>query len=148
SYTKNGETWTYSSAGTNQRSKKDSAGHTWLYTYDQSGRVTTDQDPAGQHRTRGFDTLGSPTSVTDEAGVATYYYYNNLPYYTLRSRWLDVGGPLEVHFDYTYDSQFPDKVTSVVPHRPDGTLNVDWQARQFDYYQAADSSPGSLHHVY
>ena len=58
-------------------------------------------------------------------------------------------GSLAVHFDYTYDSNFPNKITSIMPKNP-GTNAFDpnWQGWQYDYYQAGSAAPGALFHVY
>lgn len=57
--------------------------------------------------------------------------------------------PTAVRFDYTYDPNFPDNVTSIIPRNPStGLQDFDWLAWRYDYYQAGSPSPGSLFHVY
>jgi hypothetical protein len=54
-----------------------------------------------------------------------------------------------VRFDYSYDPNFPDNVTSIVPRNlSTGQQDFDWQAWRYDYYQAGSPPAGSLFHVY
>jgi YD repeat-containing protein len=92
------------------------------------------------------------SGVIDEVGVwnGSLYEQGPAPDYAVRlkRRWLDINGSKEVRFEYAYDANFTNKVTSITPHKPDDTLDPNWQGWQYDYYQAGDPSPGSLHHVY
>ena len=89
---------------------------------------------------------GQVEQTIDEVGVKTFYTYDARGNVTSVTR--DYQGPTAVRFDYSYDSSFPDNVTSIVPKNPaTGLQDFDWQAWQYDYYQAGSASPGSLFHV-
>src|SRR6202011_967662 len=51
-------------------------------------------------------------------------------------------------FDYTYDPNFPGKITSALPKDPATNLyNTNWQGWQYNYYQAGSAAPGAPWHV-
>jgi RHS repeat-associated protein len=90
---------------------------------------------------------GAIQQFIDAVGVKTYYTYtaNGSPLTVTR----DYQGSNAVRLDYTYDTNFPAKVTSITPKNPStNVVDPTWQAWQYDYYQPADPAPGALHHVY
>jgi RHS repeat-associated protein len=151
-YTEKGETYTYTYNYNNvptTTAKTDSAGNVWVYPFGQAGLVTDSTPPVGAGGTTHTDYYpdGTLQQLVDPVGVRTYYTY------TLDGRPLtitrDYLGPAAVRYDYTYDSHFPRKVTSITPRNPTtNALDLTWQAWQYDYYQAGDPAPGALHHVY
>ncbi len=162
SYTTAGKTNCYSEAGETycyyynyqndpQKVKKqDSSNYEWVFTYDANGLVTSRIPPSGQGGgtvTSGFNADGSVQYSIDETGVKTSYTYNANGSVATITR--DDAGALAVRFDYAYDPAFPEKVISITPRNP-GTNTVDpnWQAWKYDYYQAGSTAPGALHHVY
>lgn len=126
----------------------------WYYAYDANGLITD--------RTRVYSPLtghGGPTAhtdyypdssimqTTDELGVKTFYSYDSTGRTTAVTR--DYQGSNAIRFDYAYDPSFADRVSSITPKNPsDGSVNLDWQAWRYDYYQAGSLSPGTLYHVY
>jgi YD repeat-containing protein len=71
---------------------------------------------------------GKVNTATDELGVKTVYTYNSDGSVSSVTR--DSTGSLAVRFDYTYDTSFPEKVTSIMPkksnHRPSGPDCYYW----------------------
>src|SRR5262249_23623105 len=93
-----------------------------------------------------YNSDGTIQVSTDGAGVRTAFIYN--PNGTPAQITRDYQGPWAVRFDYTYDPNFPEKVTSITPKNPStGQVNPDWQAWQYEYYQVGDPSPGALKFV-
>jgi RHS repeat-associated protein len=148
-YTENGETYTYTynyNGRTDQSSKVDSAGNRWVYTYSPSGPITQRDFPGGASQQVAYNSDNSIQMVTDEVGVKTYYAYTGQG--RVASITKDYQGPLAVRFDYTYDANFPSKVTSVLPKNPStGAYDTTWQGWKYDYYQTGSAAPGSLWHV-
>ena len=150
SYTDKGETYSYTYAyGGNPATtaKTDSQGNVYQYPFAGEGLVVGTTPPAGgaTHTDRYPD--GSVQQFTDGVGVKTYYTYtaNGSPLSITK----DYQGPNAVRYDYVYDVTFPSKATSVTAKDPGtGTVNPDWQAWQYDYYQAGSPAPGALHHFY
>jgi RHS repeat-associated protein len=148
-YTENGETYTYTynyNGRTDQSSKIDSAGNRWVYTYSPSGPITQRDFPGGASQQVAFNADNSIQMVTDEVGVKTFYSYTTQGRVAAITK--DYQGPLAVRFDYTYDTNFPAKVTSVLPKNPTtSAYDTNWQGWKYDYYQAGSAAPGSLWHV-
>src|SRR6185312_10624011 len=153
SYTEQGETWSYTYSYQNnplKTAKSDSQGNTWGYTFDQAGLVTDVVPPAGggggsQHTDYYAD--GSIQQTIDEVGVKTYYTYNNDGRVLSVTR--DYNGSQAVRYDYSYDQNFPSRLTSITPRNPTtGLVNPNWQAWRYDYYQAGSPAPGALYHIY
>lgn len=157
SYTENGETFTYIygyDEMPTQTAKKDAAANTWVFTFGDAGLITKRQQPPppleGQQGTASYTQYYSDGSVklqTDEVGVKTLYTYLSLGRVGSVTR--DYEGTYAVMYVYTYDAEFPEKVTTIIPYDPE-TLAVDpnWQGSKYDYYPVGSAAPGALHHVY
>lgn len=153
SYTENGETYTYTYGyGNNplQTAKADSSGNTWVFPFgSNSGLVTDEVPPPGSGGATKHTDYNPDTSIqqrTDETGVKTLYAYDSSG--NVVSTTQDSQGSLAVRYDYSFDPAFPGRVTSVTPKNPaTNAVDPDWQAWQYDYYQAGSTSPGSLFHV-
>jgi RHS repeat-associated protein len=119
-----------------------------VYTTNSDGVVTGTSPPGGGSGGSSiFDANGLPLLVTDPVGVQTSYTYNaqGSPLTVTR----DYGGPTAVRFDYTYDANFPEKVTAVLPKNPaNGQPDVAWQGWQYEYWPPGSSAPGALRHAY
>ncbi|HEY3052050.1 MAG TPA: RHS repeat-associated core domain-containing protein, partial [Thermoanaerobaculia bacterium] len=153
SYTEDGETFTYTfnyNSVANQTAKTDSGGNRWIYPTDSDGLITEKRPPAIAGAASSFATYNSDGTVqlaTDEAGVKTYYTYAGQG--RVASVTKDYQGGLTVRFDYTYDTNFPEKVISIIPKNPTtGTYDPKWQGWQYDYYAPGSVAPGALYHVY
>ena len=153
SYTEAGETYTYTynyQGVFGKTSKTDSSGNTWLYTFNSAGQVTQTDPPAGSgsaSSVTSYNADGSIAHTIDEVGVQTSYTYNSNG--TIATLTRDDGGPDAVRFEYSYDTNFPEKVIAMIPKDPSsGGLDLDWQGQKFDYYQAGSTAPGTLFHVY
>jgi RHS repeat-associated protein len=148
-YTENGETYTYTynyNGRTDQSSKVDSAGNRWVYTYSPSGPITQSDFPGGASQQVVYNADNSIQMVTDEVGVKTLYSYTTQGRVVSVTK--DYQGSLAVRFDYTYDTNFPAKVTSVLPKNPTtSAYDTNWQGWKYDYYQTGSTAPGSLWHV-
>jgi YD repeat-containing protein len=153
SYTQDGETYTYTFNYQNNpllTAKVDSAGNRWVYPSDSDGLVTEDRPPTGAGgatKYTAFNADGSVQMSTDETGVKTYYTYG--PRGNVLGVTRDYQGSTAVRFEYTYDPNFPDQVTSVTPVNPStGLYDPNWQATRSDYYQAGSNAPGQLYRTY
>jgi RHS repeat-associated protein len=153
SYTDQGETWSYTYNYQNnplKTAKSDSQGNAWVYTFDQAGLVTDEVAPAnggGGTIHTDYSADGAVQMQVDEVGVKTYYTYDAQG--NVLSDTEDYQGPNAVRYDYTYDPNFPGRVTAITPRNPTtGQVDPNWQAWRFDYYQAGDPAPGAPHHVY
>src|ERR1700688_4296548 len=152
-YMEQGETYAYTYAyqgNKSQTSKTDAAGNAWIYIYGSGGLVTDDIPPprsgAGTQHTDYYPD-GSIQKVIDAVGVATYLTYD--PLGNVLSLTQDYQGPSAVRYDFTYDPNFPGRVTSITPRNPGtGLTDPAWQAWRYDYLQAGDPAPGRLHHVF
>ncbi len=150
SYTEKGETYTYTynyNGDPAVTAKTDSAGNRWLYPFVR-GSLVTDRTPppgAGGATHTDYDSNGFIELFVDGAGVKTNYTYttNGSPDRVTR----DYQGTEAVRFDYAYDAAFPNKVISITPKTPAGALNPDWQAWQYEYWQAGSPAPGALRFV-
>jgi RHS repeat-associated protein len=152
-YTENGETYTYVYNYQNDPlkvSKTDSSGRVWVYSFLATGPITSRVPPAGHGggtTTSSFNPDKSVQFSIDETGIKTSYTYN--PNGTVTTITRDDQGAQAVRYEYAYDSSFPEKVTSITPVNPStGLSDPNWQAWQYDYYQAGSTAPGALHHVY
>ncbi|WP_051970337.1 RHS repeat-associated core domain-containing protein [Kitasatospora azatica] len=67
--------YTYTPAG-QTASIKDTAGHSWTYTYDLQGRKTAQTDPDTGSTLTGYDQLGNTASVTDGRGQVLSFTYD------------------------------------------------------------------------
>ncbi len=148
SYNEDGETYTYdySHVAQGYTVKKDSQNNQWTLAYTSDGQFTDVTAPGGAVKHNDFNPDGSIQGSTDEVGIRTNNTYDSQGRVLSVSRDATHNGPRS---DYTYDSVFPDKVTSVTVKNP-STNQVDptWQSWQYDYYQGSDPAPGALHHVY
>ena len=153
SYTEDGETYTYSYAYQGNMAltgKSDSLGNAWTYGYGAAGLVTSLTPPAvaDAHAAHySFYPDGSVQAYTDEVGVSTVYTYD------AQGRVLTVtqnsGQSGAVSWQMSYDPNFPNRVSAVVPLNPaTGAYFPDWQAKQMDYYPVGSPAPGALYHVY
>jgi len=149
-YTEGGESYTYTynyNGRADQSSKVDSAGNRWIYTYAADGPITQRDYPGTTNRQVVYNADRSIQLQTDEVGVKTYYTYT--PLAGVASVTKDYQGPLAVRFDYTYDPNFPNKITSILPKNPTtNAYDPNWQGWQYDYYQPGSAAPGALFHVY
>jgi RHS repeat-associated protein len=149
-YSENGETYTYTYNYNNrpdQASKVDSAGNRWVYTYSPDGPIAQRNYPAGPSEQVLYNADKSVQMITDEVGVKTYYTYTNAG--QVFSVTKDYQGPLAVRLEYTYDSNFPARVISILPKNPTtNAYDTNWQGWRYDYYQAGSSAPGALWHTY
>lgn len=149
SYTETDETWTYAynyGSSAVKTAKSDSLGNTWIYTHDDGGLVTTVQNPDGSVRSTSYSPDGAIQQEVDELGVKTFFTYD------AQGRTLtatsDYQGPLAVRYEYTYDSQYPNSVTSVSPKDPvTGERAPDFQAWRYEYYDSNATAPGALHSI-
>jgi RHS repeat-associated protein len=153
SYSDAGEVWTYThnyEGNSHRTAKTDSSGNIWEYNFNDDGQVVQTDPPPG---------TGSASSwagywpnrllqyTVDETGVQTIYTYNSNGSIAFITR--DDVGPNWVRFDYSYDPNFPEKVTSIIAKNPStGQLDLNWQGQKFDYYQAGSTAPGALFHIY
>ena len=148
SYNENGETYTYdySHVAQGYTVKKDSQNNQWTLAYPSVGYITDVIAPGGAVKHTDFNADGSIQSVTDEVGIRTNYTYDSQGHVLTVARDVTHNGP---RTDYTYDTNFPDKVATVTVKNP-STNQVDpnWQSWRYDYYQTTDAAPGALHHVY
>jgi RHS repeat-associated protein len=153
-YTESGETYTYAynyAGRADQSSKTDSLGNRWIYTYALAGVITQRSYPGATAEQMIYNADGSIAQSTDEVGVQTLYEYAGLG--RIASITKGALGPLEVRFDYAYDSTFPTKVVSVTPKKRNVTTGVwaydpNWQGWRYDYYPNGSPAPGALWHVY
>ncbi len=153
SYTEEGETYTYTYNYNNvayQTAKTDAAGNRWIYRGDADGLVGEDRPPAITGAASSFATYNSDGTIqlaTDQTGVKTYYTYFSQG--RVASVTKDYQGTSAVRFDYAYDSNFSEKVISILPKNPATNLNdPNWQGWKYDYYPPGSTAPGALHHVY
>ncbi|MGH9315575.1 MAG: RHS repeat-associated core domain-containing protein [Thermoanaerobaculia bacterium] len=128
--------------------KQDSAGQRFDYTFAMNALITDRPTSLGGVAVHtDYYSDGSVQQVTDQVGVKTYYTYNTQGSVTSVTR--DYQGSQAVRFDYTYDTNFPEKVASITPRDPaTGLVNPDWQAWRYDYYPPGSPAPGALFHVY
>jgi len=171
SYTEEGEKYTYTyHAGveidatpvTLKTSTQmcDSQPCQWTFTYGAFGFVTQEHTPdfSGHYAIQKYtvyNTDGSVQQTQEEGtpsapGVITAYAYLPTGGY-VRSVTRDYRGPNTgvVRFDYTYDTNFPMRVTAITPKNPSsGAVDPTWQAWKYDYYQAGSNAPSALYHVY
>lgn len=150
SYTEAGETWTYIyiyNFSPFQTAKIDSQTNLWIYTSNSAGQVVRTDNPDGNSSLVAYNPDGSVQMSTDETGVKTYFTYN--PNGSTASVTRDYQGGMAVRFDYTYDPNFPENITSMIAKNPsNGSVNANWQGSKFDYYQAGSVAPGALFHKY
>jgi RHS repeat-associated protein len=150
SYTEAGETYTYTyadPANPVQTVKTNSTGAQWKFLYDSKGMVTDRTPPpyAGSTHVVYYPDE-SIQQVTDGVGIETFYTYDPLGGVQTVTR--DYQGTQAIRFDYTYDPAFPGRVASITPKDPGtGATNLDWQAWQYEYYQAGTPAPGALFKV-
>lgn len=149
-FTENGETWRMSyryQSNLAKTAKYDSSNNLWVLTFGADIQITDRVAPDGSATHTLYTPEGWVQQQTDEAGVKSYYTYDSAG--NLTSVTKDYQGTTAVRYDYTYDPNFPGKVTSITPKNPStGAVNPDWQAWQYDYYQSGSTAPGALHHVY
>lgn len=153
-YTEAGETYTYTynyNGRSDQSSKVDSVGNRWVYTYSSTGVITERTYPGSVQQLVTYNSDSTIAQSTDEVGVKTAYTYAAQGRVETVTK--DYTGPLEVRFDYQYDSAFPTKATSVLPKKRNAVTGVwephpDWQGWKYDYYQTGSAAPGALWHVY
>jgi RHS repeat-associated protein len=149
-YSENGETFTYSYAHGSvetQTAKTDSVGNQWRYPFTADGLISERHPPTGTASSTTYYADGSVQLSTDEVGVKTFYTYTGQG--RVASVTKDYQGTSAVRFDYTYDTNFPEKVTSVLPKDPStGAYDGNWQGWVYDYYAPGSTAPGALHHVY
>ncbi len=148
SYNENGETYTYdySQVAAGHTFKTDSQGNRFTLTFNSSGYVTDWSGPDGTGTHTDYNADGSVQQSRDEKLISTSYTYDSPGRVLSVARDTGHGFP---RTDYTYDPNFPDKVTAVTVKNP-STNQVDpnWQSWQYDYYQQGDPAPGASHHVY
>ncbi|HVT05226.1 MAG TPA: RHS repeat-associated core domain-containing protein [Thermoanaerobaculia bacterium] len=149
-----GETYAYALQPDASVLRTDLAGNRAWYLFGNYGLITRriPQNYQSNERISDYYTTsdgcldGLLKRSTDESVVITDYTYNCRGNVLTNTR--DTGGPQEIRFDYTYDTTFPDKVTSVTPKKPlTGLRDPDWQGWKYDYYSLSDSAPGALFHV-
>jgi RHS repeat-associated protein len=150
SYAEQGETWSYTYNYQNnplKTSKSDSQGNAWIYTFDQAGLVTDEVAPGGGSRHTDYYGDGSLKQITDEVGIKTYFTYNGAGYVVSVTK--DYNGSQAVRYDYSYDLNFPSRLTSAIPHNvTTGLVDPSWQGWRYDYYQAGSPTPGALYRIY
>jgi RHS repeat-associated protein len=148
-YTENGETYTYTysyQGDANKTAKTDSAGKIWVFVTSPNLLITDRIPPTGAgggtvHSD--FDSNLRLQQLTDEAGVKTYYTYDGIGNVSSVTR--DYQGTLAVRYDYAYDPTYTDRVVSITPKNPSTNLvDPNWQAWQYEYWQAGDPAPGAL----
>ena len=155
SYTEEGETYTYTYAYQGQSDwtlKTDSSGAVWSYRTGSAGLILSKTPPSygygGNISRATYNADGSVATSTDEMGVRTDYTYAGQGRIASVTKAAHIWW-MAVRYDYTYDTNFPEKVTSILPKiGHTGANNPDWQGWKYDYYAPGSAAPGSLHHVY
>ncbi len=149
-YAERGETYTLAyryQNSVNRTAKTDSASNRWIYTFEPSGLITDRGLEGSPASHTDYYADGSVQQVIDEVGGRTFYAPYN-PNGTPTSITRDHQGPQAIRFDYTYDPNFLEKVTSITPRNPStGLVDPDWQAWQYEYWQAGSPAPGALRFV-
>jgi YD repeat-containing protein len=145
SYMDEGEVYTYAyEAGASV--KIDSAGRTWRFPFRSDDLITERQAPGGTESTV-YDGAGRVLQSTDPAGVVTQYQWNATG--ALASVTQAAGTQEAVRFDYSYDANYPWKVTSVVPKDPGtGAVDRDWQESRYAFHPPGSTAPGALWKVF
>jgi RHS repeat-associated protein len=153
SYMEEGETFTYTYNYNNvatQTAKQDAGGNTWIYPTGTDGLVVEKRPPAIAGAASSFTTYNADGTIqlaTDEAGMKTSNTYFSQG--RVASVTKDYQGTSAIRFDYAYDSNFPEKVVSIVPKNPTTNANdPNWQGWKYDYYATGSPAPGALFHVY
>lgn len=149
-YTDAGEKYTYTynyQSNPLQTSKTNLAGGLWVFIFNQQGQITSRKEPGvTTPELTTFNPDGSTDQITDQVGVKTKYTYNaNGTLAIIRSNYQGTG---EVRYDYSYDTNFPEKVTQIVPKNSSGVRSTIWQEWHYDYYAPGSTAPGALFHVY
>ena len=153
SYVDAGETYSYTYDYQNdptRTAKSDSAGNTWVYVHGLGGLVTEEVPPAGSGggvKYTEYNPDGTIDRVIDAVGVVTRHTY--LADGRLASTTLDDQGPLAVRFEYSYDPNYPNSVSSIRSVSPaTGENDPNWQGANYVYWQQGDPSPGALRAIY
>jgi YD repeat-containing protein len=141
SYMDEGEVYTYAyEAGASV--KTDSAGRTWRFPFRADDLITERQAPGGTESTV-YDGAGRVLQSTDPVGVVTQYQWNASG--TLASVTQAAGTQEAVRFDYSYDANYPWKVTAVVPKDPNtSAVDRDWQESRYAFHPPGSAAPGAL----
>lgn len=156
SYSEDGETWSYTYnylGDPNQTAKQDSDGNLYFLTFDSDGQITRVTTPMNDSTFRSYYPDGSVQRFDQSTSesVSTYYTYN--PNGSIATRTVGYqysgGGTWPIRFDYSYDANFPEKVTKITPKSPTTLVrDPNWQGRQFDYYPTGSAAPGALYHAW
>jgi RHS repeat-associated protein len=149
-YTEAGEKYTYTYnylSNPLQTSKTNLAGGLYIFGFNQQGQITSNKKGAVPAVTTTYYADGSPDLITDEVSVKTKYTYNaNGTVATITRNYQGTGA---VRYDYSYDTNFPEKVTVIVPKNPStGVRDPNWQEWRYDYNPPNSTAAGALWHVY
>jgi RHS repeat-associated protein len=136
----NVKSWTYDQWG-NQLTRTE-GGRTTAFTYNDCNQVLTEQDPAGNVARRDYDSTGCLVRfVTDALSNVAEYRYNAAGQVT---DMIEANG---THWQWTYDSGFPDTITDPLGNTATfdfsaaGELRalIDRKGQRIDFlYDAAD----------
>lgn len=148
-YTDAAEKYTYTYNYQNnplQTSKTNLANATYVFIFNQQGQITSRKEGSLPVKTTTYYPDGSPDLVTDEVSIKTKYTYNaNGTVATITRNYQGTGA---VRYDYSYDANFPEKVTMIVPKNPStGVRDPNWQEWRYDYNPPNTTAAGALWHV-
>jgi RHS repeat-associated protein len=150
-YTDSGEKFTYTynyQSNPLQTSKTNLAGGLYVFIFNQQGQITSRKNPGLPVKTTTYYADGSPDLITDEVGIKTKHTYNaNGTVATITRNYQGTGAM--VRYDYSYDTNFPEKVIAIVPKNPStGVRDSNWQEWRYDYNPPNTTAAGALWHVY
>ena len=120
--------YTYTPASLGGQVAKAGSLGTTFYAYSASGLVN-DQNT--------YDTLGNVVTESNGYGVRSYVYIG--PQWNIYT----VTDSAAVWW-YTYDTNFPDKVASIIPKDADGNPSRDWGGWAYDYNPPGSVAAGAL----
>jgi RHS repeat-associated protein len=103
------------------------------YPYDSNGLVN------GQNYTNGLPTVGGFNN-------STHYEYDSSGRITKMTSPSSEpsGGSGIVVWWYTYDTTWPDKISTIIPKDQYGNLKTNWAGWKYEYHGVSDAAPGSL----
>src|SRR5262249_53425504 len=95
---------------------------------------------------------GNVTSQTDGAGAQTLYQYDARGNLARASRYVpnDATHPcctMLANWNYTYDTNFPDKVTAITPMTAEGNPMPNYAAWTYEYNGPTETAPSALKNV-